>query len=160
MGPLEQWFPRLSGTAYRITSPRDRRYNCIAWAAKDTARWWAPETVTKETDIEYYWPSGIARGKEGKRTQCLIEVYEAIGYTVCREHEMEPGFEKVAIYSVDNKWKHAARQLLNGRWTSKIGRQEDIEHESPASLCGAAYGQVSCYMRRLVSDMVVFPPPG
>jgi len=30
---LEALFPGLRGADYRLSSPRDRRYNCIAWAA-------------------------------------------------------------------------------------------------------------------------------
>jgi hypothetical protein len=31
--PLHEVFPGLLGTAYRVTSPPDPDYNCIAWAA-------------------------------------------------------------------------------------------------------------------------------
>jgi hypothetical protein len=40
--PLEDVFPGLQGTAYRVTSPADRGYNCIAWAAGVTDDWWWP----------------------------------------------------------------------------------------------------------------------
>jgi hypothetical protein len=40
MERLEALFPRLRGTAYRITSPASEVYNCIAWAAGDTEHWW------------------------------------------------------------------------------------------------------------------------
>jgi hypothetical protein len=39
-------------------------------------------------------------------------------------------------------WTHAARQLDNGKWTSKLGQLEDIEHESLEALSGAVYGSV------------------
>jgi hypothetical protein len=42
---------------------------------------------------------------------------------------------------------HAARQLDNGRWTSKLGELEDIEH-SLRDLEGAAYGTVVQVMKR------------
>jgi hypothetical protein len=35
---LEQIFPALRHGGYRITSPVDKRYNCIAYALGDTAR--------------------------------------------------------------------------------------------------------------------------
>jgi len=35
MSLLEQLFPGLQITPYLVTSPRDRKYNCIAWAAGD-----------------------------------------------------------------------------------------------------------------------------
>ena len=44
---------------------------------------------------------------------------------------------------------HAARQLPNGRWTSKLGELEDIEHVLH-DLEGAAYGSVVLVMKRPV----------
>lgn len=46
---LERLFPRLPNTDYRITSPADQYYNCVAWAARDTSRCWWPA-------FGYYWP--------------------------------------------------------------------------------------------------------
>src|SRR5207244_363796 len=40
---LEALFPGLRGTSYRITSPPDSAYNCVAWAAGDQASWWWPD---------------------------------------------------------------------------------------------------------------------
>ena len=34
----------------------------------------------------------------------------------------------IAIYSVDDRPTHAARQLPTGRWTRKIPRDANIEH--------------------------------
>jgi hypothetical protein len=36
---IERIFPALRGTAYQVTSPPDKKYNCIAWAAGDTVDW-------------------------------------------------------------------------------------------------------------------------
>lgn len=50
---IEQLFPGLQGTSFEITSPRDRRYNCVAWAANDTRRWWWPgEAPVSSSDPE------------------------------------------------------------------------------------------------------------
>jgi hypothetical protein len=35
-------FPRLSSENHHVTSPESRDYNCVAWAAEDTTRWWQP----------------------------------------------------------------------------------------------------------------------
>jgi hypothetical protein len=43
--------------------------------------------------------------------------------------------------------KHAARQLLTGRWTSKLGKMEDIEH-GLRDLEGTVYGTVVLIMKR------------
>ena len=50
---LEQEFPLLSISSYIITSQETDDYNCIAWAAGDTDRWWWP------TSPPYYWPQNI-----------------------------------------------------------------------------------------------------
>ena len=60
----------------------------------------------------------------------------------------EAGYVKVALYAKDGKWTHAARQLESGRWTSKLGIYEDIEHAAPQDLCGDLYGQIHNVMRR------------
>ena len=40
------------------------------------------------------------------------------------------------------------RQLENGKWTSKLGPLEDIEHASLEGVTGAQYGQVVQMLRR------------
>ena len=44
------------------------------------------------------------------------------------DESLEPGFEKVALYALGGVPKHAARQLSSGRWSSKLGDLEDVEH--------------------------------
>jgi hypothetical protein len=43
--------------------------------------------------------------------------------------------------------RHAARQLTDGTWTSKLGREIDITHTLPG-LEGGEYGRIAMYMRR------------
>ncbi|MBI4658306.1 MAG: hypothetical protein HY735_05550 [Verrucomicrobia bacterium] len=64
---------------------------------------------------------------------------------------LEPDFEKVVL-NVDEQHgrvTHAARQLPDGRWTSKLGPQWDINHLLEG-LCGPrpAYGDVAQILRR------------
>ncbi|MCH7504396.1 hypothetical protein IID04_02010 [PVC group bacterium] len=41
-----------------------------------------------------------------------------------------PGFEKIIIYvSKDGITQHAARQMSDGKWTSKLGRSFDVKHD-------------------------------
>jgi hypothetical protein len=42
---------------------------------------------------------------------------------------------------------HAARQLASGRWTSKLGKAEDIEHEL-RDLEGDVYSSVVLVLKR------------
>ncbi len=62
---------------------------------------------------------------------------------------MEGGVTKVAIYGdIDaDSWTHAARQLPNGKWTSKLGDFEDIEHDTPEGLVGSLYMNLTCIMK-------------
>jgi hypothetical protein len=99
-------------------SQRDQRYNCFAWAAHYDDRWLEP-------DRPYgYWPTDIS----GRLTlNHLTAVYVKHGFERCESSDPEPGYEKIAI-SADRRGLplHAARQLENGKWTSKLGGLEDI----------------------------------
>jgi hypothetical protein len=46
--------------------------------------------------------------------------------------------------------KHACRQLPSGRWASKLGPSEDIEH-ALYDLTGTAYGKVALIMKRPIA---------
>jgi len=73
-----------------------------------------------------------------------------VGYSPCSDGSPEAGWEKVALYATDEGPTHAARQMPNGRWTSKLGPEEDIEHELQG-LSGAFYGSVVRFLRRAVA---------
>ncbi len=80
-----------------------------------------------------------------------VAAFGTLGYELCSDGSLQEGFEKVAIYeSLSGYVLHMARQLPTGRWTSKLGGLEDIEHASPAELEGREYGAVVQYMRRIV----------
>jgi hypothetical protein len=59
-------------------------------------------------------------------------------------------FERGVEKSGGGKPKHAARQLANGRWTSKLGELEDIEH-TLNGLDGIWYGSVMLILKRALS---------
>ncbi len=141
---LEQLFPRLLQHGYRIESPRTPRYNCIAWAGGDTTRWWWPGGAPFGP---YYWPDGVPA--EEKLESFELAFGAQGGYQRCDCPDLEPDFEKIAVY-VDNPGQptHAARQLESRRWTSKLGRLEDIEHATLAALEGPGYGRVGLILRR------------
>jgi hypothetical protein len=66
---------------------------------------------------------------------------------------MEAGFEKIAIYvDGDGVPTHAARQLSDGAWTSKLGEWEDIRHLTLEAMeddgLGLGYGKVSLILKR------------
>jgi hypothetical protein len=141
MAVNEKVFPDLARTGYQITSPPDSSYNCIAYAARLTNQWWWPDP-----DGFDYWPAGVVR----ERTlAAFIQAFETVGYSPCPDDTLEPGWVKVAIYASDEGPTHAARQLDNGLWTSKLGPDDDIEH-SLEGLCGPSYGSVVQFLRRPV----------
>ena len=70
-------------------------------------------------------------------------------YVRCDTPELEEGCEKIAIYAIVDKPTHVARQLPNGRWTSKLGGLKDIEHATLDDLAGPIYGYPALFMRRL-----------
>lgn len=135
-------FPRLTATNHRDTSPQDRRYNCVAWAAEDTAHWWQPGVYWLPPD----WPvNDYGLG-------ALERAFLALGYEDCEMNwSLEPGYLKVALYASGGfVYTHAARQLPTGKWTSKLGKSVDIEHDTPDVIAGGLYGEVMQIMRRAV----------
>jgi hypothetical protein len=174
---LEQAFPLLAAAGYEKTSehtgqpPKDGAYNCIAWAAHDSKRWWWPNSYN-------YWIPWIQREEQ---ISCFVKTFRWLGYRECSNSRLEFGFEKVALYAMHNSgspmlpptdqrdlknWipKHMARQLRDGTWTSKAGASEDIRHftldavESYGRYWDAqtrtwqhiGYGCAVLFMRRLV----------
>ncbi len=75
----------------------------------------------------------------------------ALGYEECEDGSHEPGFEKIALYAKDAEPTHAARQLPDGRWTSKLGKLEDIAH-SLEGLAECLYGEIVLFMKRPAGD--------
>src|SRR5262245_26234316 len=138
---LEAIFPDLAAAGYSPKSPKSPVYNCIAYAAGDDTRKWVGYRV-----LGYHWPE---KAKEGHAFEALVSAFEELGYAASDSEALEPGFEKVALYvDADGLWTHAAKQCDDGQWTSKLGNLEDIIHRTPQALAGAAYGRVSCFMKR------------
>lgn len=136
---LEGAFPALKETSYAITSPQSRRYNCIAWAMGRDDVWVCPDDPSISS-----WPDGIPR--EQTRAAFIV-AFESIGYEVCDSADFESQFERVAVFELDGQPAHAARQLPDGAWTSKCGKDVDILHDLQA-LEGSLYGVVAVILRR------------
>lgn len=138
---LERLFPALNQVGFAVTSSRDERYNCVAWAAGDVNRWWWPA----ESPFTY-WPPGIEREES---VPSFIQAFATLGYAPVTSGDLEPDVEKVAIYvSSDGIPTHMARQLRDGTWTSKLGALEDINHLEVSGVEGAEYGNVAMFLRR------------
>ena len=79
----------------------------------------------------------------------IIKLFENEGFAVCASSDSEDGIEKVALYAAHGEWKHMALQKMDGKWTSKLGPLEDIEHDSPESLAGGEFGDIVCLLMRV-----------
>lgn len=124
-------------------SPADTTYNCIGWAIDpdNPQNWWPKKN--------FKWPKNLLRVET---IENFIRAFEIKGYVVCDDGAIEEGFEKIVLYSINEYGreipKHAARQLPNGKWTSKIGACEDIKHFTPEDVEGLAYGKKYKFMKR------------
>ena len=137
---IEAAFPGLVGKKLTITSPKDDDYNCIAWAAGIYNDWWWPDELGKS-----HWPVNVPREVS---MNAFRLAFATLGFEACSSEEVEPGFGKIALFANNlGVPKHAARQLLTGRWTSKLGKMEDIEHDLH-DLEGSVYGHVALVMKR------------
>ncbi len=113
--------PWVLSMTIAITSPCSKDYNCIAWAAEDDETWWWPNPLGLS-----YWPLEPVGDTS---LQNFINAYSTLGYERCEGAALEAGFKKVALYMDEaDQVAHAARQLDNGEWTSKLGPSYDIRH--------------------------------
>lgn len=134
---IDNQLPELAKRGYAVTSP-PAGYNCVAWAASDNTRWW-------QNEPGFYWPVADRR----PQVDSLMAAFRQLGYEDCGDDgSLEPGYEKVAVYAESGLWTHASRQLPEGRWTSKLGPDEDIEHAAPEDLVGTPYGDIHGFMKR------------
>lgn len=134
---LPNAFPGLSREPCAITSPKSGSYNCIAWAAGDSRRWWWPH--------DYYWPEGCSREET---ISAFIQAFDTLGYSPTDNGGLVDGVEKVALYAIEDTPTHAALQLDNGWWTSKLGTGVDICHTLTGLEASSLYGNVSLFLER------------
>ena len=91
-----------------------------------------------------YWPPD---GLSEPTCDAFIEAVETLGFSPCDSPDKERGIEKVALYAKGDEPKHAARQLESGMWSSKLGRDVDINH-TLEGLAGHQYGDVVKILKR------------
>jgi hypothetical protein len=133
---IETAFPKIRKQGYKITSIESADYNCFAWVIGNESQWWSPVT-----NDGYYWPKGAPKSLDLKTFAKLYEMNG--GYSTCSNSNPEKGFEKIALYAnASGQVTHAAKQTGSGKWTSKLGDWEDIEHATLEALEGDFYGTV------------------
>lgn len=134
--------PFLVSEGYVVKSIATRRYNCIAFAADDPSVFYWPDD---DDNPDAYWP--ISR--KDISLDCFVEMFAHLGYEKCDDGSLEAGYEKVVIYIFEGKPSHAAKQLEDGRWKSKLGLAQDIEHNSVKAVEDeVCYGTATQYLRK------------
>ena len=114
---IDEELPHLAAEGYELTSDPTDEYNCIAYAAGETDRWWSHDSD------DYYWPEHASRTAS---IVSLIEVFAGLGYEPCEDTEDEPGFRIIALYANQRgDWTHAAVKLPSGGWSSKLNQSQD-----------------------------------
>ena len=136
---LEAIFPNLRTCRWDITSEPDGEYNCIAWAVGWTNKPWWPNDFA-------HWPEGVPLEET---VDSFVAALGTVGFVQCDDDRVEEGFEKVALFALDGIKKHAARQLTDGQWTSKLGREHDITHATLKGVEGDIYGAVIMFLKRM-----------
>jgi len=145
-GPLDLHFPPPAAARCEVTSDATSEYNCLAWAVGDEDSWWAPIDGDGIS-----WPDHLPREWTRETVQAALAT---AGYEPCQDGALIDGVEKAALYADEENITHIARQLPDGRWTSKLGSDCDIEHDLEA-LEGFddgpgiyRYGRVVAFMSR------------
>jgi hypothetical protein len=132
-------FPGSVAEPFEVTSTATGNYNCIAWALYDDSKFWWPGPAAF-----FYWPAGLPRTETiGTFTQ----LFAMFGFEICPDDSLESGYSKIALFAQNGQPTHAARQLHDGGWTSKLGALEDVRHTLHA-LSGGLYGNVALVFRR------------
>ena len=137
-------FPRLTKKNHSVESDRDGTYNCIAYTAGSTTiKWWP--VFRKDA----YWPPGIPYNET---VEAFVQAFGTLGYAECADGSFIDGIEKIAIYSRDGtrsgRPTHAAKQVDDKTWASKLGNEYDIHHRDSLAVGGGGYGEIAVFMKR------------
>lgn len=135
---IEEHFPNLINEQnFEIKSLLTEDYNCIAWVQEIDDDW-----------IQIVEPDG----KLVFAAKRYLDYFKNLGYVETPNKELESGVSKIAIYidTSTDRFKHVAKQMEDGRWKSKLGDWEDIEHDVAETLIGKSYGDKIIYLLRNV----------
>jgi hypothetical protein len=122
-------FPRL-GEEFEVLAPASVMYNCIGWSLGNTGAW--------------VWPTD---GQQPAYLPNFDALYRYYGFRRVKGLEFRrwPGHDKVVLYAVRKsdgsiQPTHAARQMPDGSWSSKLGSLPLIRHLHPNDIAGPSYG--------------------
>ena len=133
------YFPKINKKNHTVHSDQDGLYNCIAFAAGViTKKWWPI------VHPDAFWPHGAPYTES---VDSFTKAFATIGYASCANGDYEDGIEKIVFYTSDGRVKHAARQIGQDKWASKLGNGEDIQHKLSA-VAGGGYGSPTVFLSR------------
>lgn len=137
-------FPNSYDEPFIIKSPSTIDYNCIAWAVEITDKSFWPEPTPYSSQE---WPKDIPFEET---LEAFIKFYESFDFEKCDNGEYDEAYLKIAIYTKNEIPQHAARQLNENMWTSKLGPSNDVRH-TLKSMSNGYYGNVAQFMRKKIS---------
>ena len=150
------YFPDLAFDGYFVVnSDPNYFYNCIGFAIGYEDIWIAP---SQRKSIPWFWWPDVVPFNDA--SDSLIATFLYFGFEVCSDDHPEDCYDKVALYSIDGKWKHAARIIGEGIYHSKLGESYDIFHRRGDVLKKAkdpsySYGEPFIFMRRKREDKAI-----
>jgi hypothetical protein len=143
---VDERFPTLARVGYQIMSPRDGRYNCVAWVLRDRTNWWEPALDGA------FWPRKVSEEElENGDLPEYERVFRGLGYERCSDDSLVPGLEKIAVYANEDEFAHVSYQRADGTWSSKLGKLNDVKHANASSVSGPAateYPSIKFFMAR------------
>ena len=137
---LPKDFPNSVAEPFTITSPITRNYNCIAWAFGDDSKWYWPDDYGIG-----FWPIPLKRECS---SESFVDLFKSIGFVPCKTDKYETNFEKIALFlDVHGFPTHAAKQIDEHKWSSKLGELHDVGH-TIKSIEDGLYGKAIIFMKR------------
>lgn len=123
-------FPFLKDR-FEVLAPSTEAYNCVSHTLGQHRSWIDPRT-----------------GPADNRFLYMDRLYNENGYRrlPSLDYTLAPGKRKIIIYAATEngsvrKITHAALQMPDGTWTSKLGKLSLVKHAAPAALAGPNYGK-------------------
>lgn len=153
-----QDFPLLTSQNHTVTSDPVEEQNCIGYVVGDKIRWWWPvPDFPGPLPSPYFWPLSCPLEAT---VEAFVSALGTVGFERCPpgdDGRLEAQIEKLAVFTATVSEKHRTRKvpthaaiqspLRNDKWRSKMGADEDIEHDLIA-LSGKLYGDVDFFMKR------------
>lgn len=141
---------------FRLSSPREPECSCLSYVVGDKERhWWPPGPLaTRRSNLLIQlgppdvWPVDLPPDATLANVCALLS---RLGFVDCEDAvAIDPKTTLVVAIFLDSGTApaHFAQQLPNGKWLSKLGGGNDIEHRTTHSVEGGANGTLAHKMCR------------